>query len=70
MTISARELFSSRIATTLTMNGLASVQRDHQAQQFLAAGEAFVISTGMQATISDTSKDLELLQVASMQEHS
>lgn len=57
------------IVLTVVLQGAVTVQRDHQAQQFHAAGEAFVISTGMQATISDTSKDLELLQVASMQEH-
>ena len=47
------------------LQGSATLQRQDEEPQFLAAGDAFVIPAGAHAALTDSSKDLELLQVVS-----
>ena len=47
------------------LQGTTTLQRQRQSQQALSAGDSFVIPAGMQITLTENSKDLELLQVAS-----
>jgi quercetin dioxygenase-like cupin family protein len=49
------------------LQGTTTLQRQRQSQQALSAGDSFVIPAGMQITLTECSKDLELLQVASNQ---
>ena len=49
------------------LQGSATLQRQRQPQQSINQGDSFVIPAGMQITLIDHSKDLELLQVASNQ---
>ncbi len=49
------------------LQGSATLQRQRQPQQQLKAGDSFVIPAGMQINLTETSNDLELLQVASNQ---
>jgi quercetin dioxygenase-like cupin family protein len=49
------------------LQGSTTLVRQRQPQQALAAGDSFVIPAGMQVTLTESSADLELLQVASNQ---
>ena len=49
------------------LQGSATLQRQRQPQQSIERGDSFVIPAGMQITLTDHSKDLELLQVLSNQ---
>lgn len=47
------------------LQGSTTLQRQRKPRQTLEPGDSFVIPAGMQITLTDTSPDLELLQVAS-----
>ncbi len=47
------------------LQGSAMLQRHHQPQHTLEPGDSFVIPAGIQISLTETSPDLELLQVAS-----
>jgi len=52
------------LAFNFVLQGSLSLQRKSEARQRLTDGDAFIIAAGAEASISDFSKDLELLQVA------
>ena len=52
---------------TFVLQGSLTLLQEDLAPQEIAAGDSFVISTGMKATIVDSSDDLEFLQVTSDQ---
>ncbi len=51
------------IVFIFVLQGAVTVQQENQAQQVLAASDAFVMSSGMQATITADAKNLQFLQV-------